>query len=136
MLRFYLCAGQNVVVIFTQFKRFANIYYRSLAHGAMLLLLFLLLLLLLATRYGFFRKLFIVIMQCLSHSLFATLPHAQPLQFEKHCCKLRTRVLVLIKPASVRHCCCAALSLSARVVSLREWDLSLPPSLPRSLELV
>lgn len=83
MLRFYLCAGQNVVVIFTQFKRFANIYYRSLAHGAMLLLLFLLLLLLLlATRYGFFRKLFIVIMQCLSHSLFATLPHAQ---FDSHC---------------------------------------------------
>lgn len=84
MLRFYLCAGQNVVVIFTQFERFANIYYRSLAHGVMLLLLFLLLLLLLllATRYGIFRKLFIVIMQCLSHSLFATLPHWQ---FDSHC---------------------------------------------------
>lgn len=67
-LRYYLCAGQNVVVIFTQFERFANIYYRSLAHG-MLFLLLLLLLLLLATRYGFFRKLFIVIMQCHTVSL-------------------------------------------------------------------
>lgn len=138
-LRYYLCAGQYVVVIFTQFERFANIYYRSLAHG-MLFLLLLLLLLLLATRYGFFSQV-VYCYYAMSHCFFATLPHAQ---FDSHCCfwqalrrRCRSRcrccscalfstVLVPIKPTMRR---CAALSLSARAFALSRLSHSLSRAL-------